>query len=129
MASQYRPYLTAEEIEDLCKLLSAHKHEHTFTPALDKVYKKLYTLHLKVQSNLVTPGYTSSPLPSIEEKLGLQLKPPATPAAATHTTTTSPLVLRLEAYNKKQRGEVLSPEEVELAETYEWEQQEQENEL
>jgi len=107
--NNYRPYLTAEEVDALCTLLAATPATPT-TPVLATLHRKLYTLHLKVQAGLSTPSYTSNPAPTLEEKLGL--------GAA---TSPSPSDARLAAYNKKQRGELLSPAETELAETYEWE--------
>ena len=114
--NNYRPYLTAEEVDALCTLLAATPATPT-TPVLATLHRKLYTLHLKVQAGLSTPSYTSNPAPTLEEKLGLGA---ATATAAT-APTPSPSDARLAAYNKKQRGEILSPVETELAETYEWE--------
>ena len=107
-ANNYRPYLTTEEIEELCTLLAPLA---STTPIFKKLYKKLYTLHLKVQSNLVIPGYTTKvSASSLAEKIGL-----------TVPSTTKPAALRKAAYDKKIAGETLSPDELKLAETYEWE--------
>ena len=63
-----------------------------------------------MQAGLSTPSYTSNPAPSLMEKLGGE-----------EPVAVSPQEKRLLAHNKKQRGEILSPTEAELAETYEWE--------
>ena len=105
----FRPYLTAEELMYLCSTLADTSAD---SKLVKKLYTKLYTLALKIDAGLVSASYTSTGTASTQDTLLSSL------GAA---SSMLPAAKRLAAYEAKVAGKVLSPEELELAETYEWE--------
>ncbi len=99
----YRPYLSLPEIEEILRALSV---QGLFPKT--EAYHKLYKLKAQVELSLLKPSHTLQP--SLSEKLGF---------ASEHPVLSVPLS---QLWERKEKGEILSPEDLRKAKTYAWEQ-------
>jgi hypothetical protein len=97
----YRPYLTLPEIEEILSSLSV-------SGKVDSAYQKLFKLRAQISLSLMKPSHTLQP--SLSEKLGF---------ASEHPVLSVPLS---QLWERKEKGEILSPEDLRKAKTYAWEQ-------
>jgi hypothetical protein len=100
----YRPYLSPEEIEAILLALSTH----STTEAARSAYQKLFKLKAQISLSLMKPSHTLQP--SLSEKLGF---------ASEHPVLSVSLA---SLWERKEKGEILSPEDLKKAKTYAWEQ-------
>ena len=98
----YRPYLTLPEIEEILCSLSVTE------ASASSAYTKLFKLRAQISLSLMKPSHTLQP--SLEEKLGF---------ASEHPVLSVPLS---QLWERKEKGEILSPEDLRKAKTYAWEQ-------
>ncbi len=99
----YRPYLSLTEIESILLALSVAGGFSN-----QSAYQKLYKLKAQIELSLMKPSHTLQP--SLSEKLGF---------ASEHPVLSVPLS---QLWERKEKGEILSPEDLKKAKTYAWEQ-------
>jgi hypothetical protein len=106
----YRPYLSPEEIEAILYFLSCNLSvsRAPYKDAGARAYEKLYKLKAQISLSLLKPSHTLQP--SLSEKLGF---------ASEHPVLSVSLA---SLWERKEKGEILSPEDLKKAKTYAWEQ-------